>query len=284
MPWSPWITDGYLYDLPADYATVEVDLASGQRTVYGRFDLNPQLSDQWQTIMWYDGTQSLSFTSQMGTVSVLGDGWETNFEVYPAALWDLQEGVDFTIRPDRTYDDPDCYVEYLPGAAISFAGWRVPPMTVHWQSLHDTNIVSGTGRVALVATDGRAEAWPGYGAGQALAQYPLDNATSVNVPVPEALVQDIGPAVTLVIQDSANHTFPPPPPTGNWVWSRQSSITQQAGATWPGAQGFMPPYRYWIPGLLPLRQVQRDDGLARSVVRATGGHSRQSSLRARGFL
>jgi hypothetical protein len=44
-----------------------------------------------------------------------------------------------------------------------------------------------------------------------------------------------------------------------------------------------PRYRLWSSGTPPLRQVQRDDGLGRSVVRARSTHSVQFSLRQRGY-
>jgi len=43
-----------------------------------------------------------------------------------------------------------------------------------------------------------------------------------------------------------------------------------------------PRYRVWLPDS-PLRQVQRDDGLGRSVARGRGGTSVQASLRQRGY-
>lgn len=62
-----------------------------------------------------------------------------------------------------------------------------------------------------------------------------------------------------------------PPPAGSVVIPVLPPVTLIS--TYAGSS-------YWE---YPLRQVQRDDGLGRSVMRARGGTSVQTSIRQRGY-
>jgi len=211
----------------------------------------------------------------------------------PAALGALTLGVDYDVIPGR---DPAvdlyAYVDYDPAT---------PPTVVGWTNTDIHLFVAGwaeaPGGTVSVYFDPTA-AYPdmpygpdphtGYNAympwhrsptGLEIATLAYD-AGANTWPDPTVIPLDI-PAGTTSWTISLRDTLIESPPLGvdgdnprHWAWLR----------TYPYALVDPGRYRYWkIGGAAPLRQVQRDDGLGRSVARARGGTSVQRSLRQRGY-
>ncbi|HEY8881947.1 MAG TPA: hypothetical protein VIM47_00955 [Dermatophilaceae bacterium] len=230
-------------------------------------------------------------------------------DAYPPTLSALTEGVDFTLIPD-TSD----FVEYEPTSStlIGWQDWVVPLRCVE---TFNGMVVPQAAPVRVAYADppitdwafGGIPPWQTYGAGTELATLTtalgapgdyvttgvdwgvVSRDTTANVTIPLS-VMGVAAAVSLFMQ--ATHLGGGAVPgvvdvgggPAGGIWGVESNLDH----TVPMQYAYrMPRFRYWkitpAPSAIPLRQVQRDDGLGRSVVRARGTHSVQKSIRQRGY-
>ena len=285
MTWSPWVTDtrarvnaGTLitfYDLQYGYSShpplihYDAPEAWGNALADHNYSSDVLLPDSifkfvsniWQLNEHAD-IGSSAFLSQTAIQVTAPDGYSTYRDSYPEALWSLTEDVDFSLIPGT-----EDYVEYQDSASV-LAGWDMPSMSVTYDSQN-----------------------PGSLAEFSIHSGPVTQPFPVGTPVHSyssptgysgyeyMVLPDPGPVEQfwITVRDNTRDTIPP--------YGIAIHASGQAYGTWfsvPYIEVILPPYRYWIPDF-PLRQVQRDDGLGRSVMRARSTHSVQKSIRQRGY-
>jgi len=195
------------------------------------------------------------------------------------------DGVDYVIDPDYSFYDADV------DRYVTFSG---PSTFNHWSPL--TASLSGLGespptvRLAVTAV---APTWVTIDGNHATPM-PWASASSTQEFVRDQPVIDVDVSA-MPAQFALEWT--PSEMTEDLLIGLYCDESSGTGGGWtatgyvnPSAISFVlnnPDYTYWKPGVggkvLPLRQVQRDDGLVRSVVRARGTRSVQKSIRQRGY-
>lgn len=237
---------------------------------------------QTQGVAWFD-TDDLDLA-----------GWR---EWFPPELGDLTEGTDYDVRPDRTGSEDDAFIEYEAGVGqiqgwTGFAPGRITSLTASFDGPH------ATAKWRLLSPPPAPPATPGpfdSESAPVLALLPSDgspiaqivNATVTGAPsgVPVELTI-AGPvaefAVLIITDESSDIPFSGGDPgDSSYIhgWTASGFISAA------GAMVRLPRWRYWIPGQLPLRQRQRDDGLAlRGAPSWRRGTSRQATNRWRSYL
>lgn len=209
--------------------------------------------------------------------------WLTDRDWFPILLDSLEEGVDYGIRPNRTEDDDDAYVEYESDTNIFLE--NLPPLL---RSESFTTFGSGGGgswELAIqfnghyLAEHGpigtpRDDAWrlpfgipisTGFASGTESSTPPVNYSSAI-------------PAIDETVTDLTLSAWVPDLGT-----LESLEVRFEHGV--PTVRYQMPRWRYWIPKRLPLRQRQRDDGLAlRGAPSWRDQQSRQASNRWRSYL
>jgi hypothetical protein len=284
MGWSPWITgsrtisdpgtilqfldaqDGYtpdfVYDAPLAWTNALSNHSFTSWPVSGAINFHDEY-----ILQGHAGLSSAAHLDQGAIQVTAPSGYETNRYYFPPALWDLTEGVDFSLIPG-TSD----YVEYQAGGVSVLSGWAMPPILFTFPIVHtvDGDLVPGLAEFFL-QTGSVTQPFP---VDTPFASYePSDSVLSVYPPDPGPVDQ-----FWLTARLTERDSIPPFEYTGG-------ATLGQIYASWsaPDIYIILPPYRYWILGTPPLRQIQRDDGLGRSVMRARSTHSVQKSIRQRGY-
>jgi len=215
---------------------------------------------------------------------------------FPDELDNLTEGVDYTVRPDRTGTESDSYVEYEEGDA-EFVGWQgsiAATLTNFTSSLEPP--LHGTARWRVISPAPPLPALPGPSETVAspapvvyAADAGVDAGAIINGVQGQSLFADFSAALEgvgetfAVLTTTDDHGDPVTSGTGAFY---QKSWQVQGG---PSVRVLvqLPRWRYWIPdaaGILPLRQFPRDDGL-RGTGRALGlRSSRQGSLSQTAYI
>lgn len=221
-------------------------------------------------------------TSIVGMFFAVGDGWKTDRDWFPVELLGLTEGVDYSIRPDRTDMDDDAYVEYESTDDNTVTEEFKP--IVRYESgavgggefgTMDGDGIWSLGYVAnptLPDPDSPAyaytvETWPGLGTVFATDGV-VASGTSYSASFP-----DVAGLETLLVSPKMTGS---PPLFGN---AGVANFTLGA----PSFRYQMPRWRYWIPGILPLRQYPRNDGL-RGGAPSAHPTSRQGTTARRTYL
>lgn len=318
--WSEWVTPETSQFLVRLAQTAKYDSSwdpagnsSSTAGYYTAYDQLGRAECSWQKDQWDHETPRGEIATDFGTLrGVIASpipGWETYQNYSPwFGIGRLVEGVDYFPRPDRAPTDVDAYIEIESGAN-TIAGWQIPNIGIYWQPIYgyynasdfpdwydDQGFPNGSHlQVELVAdlTDapGGTPAMPSLGSGTVIANS-LDAVWGTWGTTMKTLsnVTDPGPASSIALYcfDPNYVTRPMPPPTGSAVDSPYEVQGKAQFLSRPRVNIATPRYRYWIVGVdpvtpIPLRQVQRDDGLGRSVMRARGTHSVQKSIRQRGY-
>lgn len=234
------------------------------------------------------------------------DNWVTKRARLPAAMrglayeWEggyvssgpgLVYGVDYTEKPGYEDDshNVDAYVDYEPGpnAPIKWT-WKTanPPQfcleeagtyfgdDADWQLsliLDDTIYAPAYGSSVTLG------GWPG--AGTVIASGDRFTTTHVDLSAPDDSAVPLS-AMTFMVK--LEMTDPPAYDGRGFIDTAHFRLFV------PRLAYQMPRYRYWIPAdgptAIPMRQKQRNDGLARSTVRARGASSVQGSTRQCGYF
>jgi len=241
-----------------------------------------------------------SFTQTVANISIPTADILDYRDTYPALLGSLVEGVDFSVIPSTTD-----YVEYeaLPTTLIGWQDWIVP---LRYVETFNTDIApqAATSRVAYCdppITDwATIPPWQAYGVGTSLTTLTtavgapgdyvntggvLTRDTTTDVTIPLSVMGNAA-AVSLFMQPThlGGGSVPGVVDVGGGPAGGPWDVTSILDHTAPIRYAFrLPRFRYWKLASPPLRQVQRDDGLGRSVVRARGTHSVQKSIRQRGY-
>lgn len=207
-----------------------------------------------------------------------------NRQMFPAELDDLEYGVDYAPRPDRDETtDPDAYIEYEDGLIL----------------LQPGDVQGWDGEVNLTASASKDGTTPWNSSGRASLRDDL--------PRPAALPPDILSSPTLPGFGNGITVAEVAGPTGSTGFG---AFTMPAGTTdfavviepdftFPHDEGLYdsfisntrtihvrllyPRWRYWKPGILPLRQYPRNDGL-RGGAPSAKPTSRQGSTARRTYL
>lgn len=242
---------------------------------------------------------------------------------FPALLTELEYGVDYGVIPGKNeLTDDDAYVQYedttntligwqpwevrLSVDHTTFAGGIAPPPALPQPAA--AGLALGVGAALPTTAD---DLWRNDYYGSALWEAPVAEVLS-NVGAGEwvePLTLDLAAAVpasqtsfTAMLQPQVLHSdfsgwvLPNEPQDGGGDGDGWASSFRQFFALYHSdpARGLDPPsalyrfqmprWRYWIPGELPLRQRQRDDGLALAPLRQRDRTSRQRSIRQRAYL
>lgn len=238
---------------------------------------------QTQSVAWFD-TDDLELAT-----------WR---EWFPPELGDLTEGVDYEVRPDRTGTEDDAFIEYEDGVG-QVEGWTGFAFgQIQAQSASYDPPRHATAKWRLLSPPPTPPATPGPT--ESVAASPMVLLPSAGAPIGQIINGTVtgfaggvgielainGPlsefAVLLVTDESSDEPFYTGP-SGEGNYSHQWTI----GSLIDGAAAYvrLPRWRYWIPGELPLRQRQRDDGLAlRGAPSWRRGTSRQATNRWRSYL
>lgn len=239
-------------------------------------------------------------------------------DFFPELLSTLTLGVDYDVRPDRTPEDEDAYVEYEPGdnTLVGWQPWHLTFDPTDAEYVHppdDPVPATISYRVAIDPTpywpagpipNDEDVPWAAWGDGDTAATVTFagDNGggtIGVDVATPAdpstlrftLLVQDqlndpgytvalgVNEPVTPDLSEGAQLTF-----FGEMVGATVGDGVVITGPTYAFQ---MPRWRYWIPEEPPLRQRQRNDGRALAGTRRwslAATSSRQASNRWRGYL
>lgn len=285
MPWSEWQPGEVLRISPdrvqllwlPDTTTTTYQTDTGMQVMVG----SHSAPSRWPTDSEV-GTSSRYTEGSSQTQPTLNgynywapDGWDARRDWRPSTLDNLTRGVDYDVIPGKDeYLDDDAFVEFEAGSN-GLDGWDLGTFTVEGHTV--------TQDVTKGVTTATAAAFLGSGSQARDPFLPLSN--------PE-------PGVQWEQWDLDNSTdglqFQPPDPGAVFSWY----FFVDVGATGPpetlGAVNFLlapielrlqqPRWRYWIPGDIPLRQRQRDDGLGMSTARWRRGRSVQASNRWKGYL
>jgi hypothetical protein len=193
---------------------------------------------------------------------------------FPPELDDLVEGVDYTVRPDRTVDDPDAYIEYEPDGVAEFLGWN----GVGYVACNNPLAADGTS-VDLVLNVGFAKPAPGGNTWMTTGTHLTTLSTPGNTQSPTAsLAAPVGlnTSVALAATLAAGGDTYATDPTWDYV---SQFFHPDANVT---ALVRLPRWRYWKPSQPHVRMKQRGDGLGTSVRRMRGGGTTRQAGRLRG--
>lgn len=262
MPWSDWIQSPNVDQFPAarrhldsgtgDSFTTAVDLTSDATDIAGAQAVASPPSQGHQATQYRVRTM-----------------WDEN-RFFPPELGALTLHVDYDIKPGADPSDPYRYVDYDPDDHAEVIGWTIPSPVVYDRmgdfslgaAVWIDNVTDyGTGftdPLVIGATFDTID--PTTPAGTVLAAPPDPGSTlSFTVGIsPTTLLGDEG-AVNVIM-------------TGDFATS-----------DWPLVTVRPQRWRYWIPGILPLRQYPRNDGLKGSAPSARPT-SRQGTTARRTYL
>lgn len=209
----------------------------------------------------------------------LPSSWATARNWFPSGMAGKVLGVDYDIRPDRAPGDPDRFIQYADGdntATSSIAGVLFNARFGSGAPPDGTNILVGVD-VGTNYVPGVVPAWAGIGSivDSAHLYAPwMTGGTDISGTFSGS---DLFPTTaaqtfTVGVEDNAGVL---PEGVGYSFDVNPVAFTNYR----------MPQWRYWKPGQLPLRQRQRDDGLAlRGAPSWRKGTSRQATNRWRSYL
>lgn len=222
-------------------------------------------------------------------------GYQGDRDTFPDALAALTEGIDYSVIPGTTD-----YVEYEsgdPNALLGWVDWNAPVLygepyaadALHQVVPHRFGALLPA--LDLSAYNENTVPWKGfaaYGAGMSLVvdvlgQTPAADDSEGPVTVP---LGALGTTLTWTMLLQPNTLGPLDPLTVEMAMGTSANFSYQmelGPSTRPRMAFRMPRYRYWQPRAAYRRQVQRNDGLGRSVTRARSTSSVQKSNRARGY-
>jgi hypothetical protein len=319
MPWSEWIqSEPQEYDTLATYRaqTGRASLLDGtsasdhysvnhanlsfdpQHIIYGFLASTPTLlvrrnehgaeasgsggvwegaHEDYQVISWYDDS--------------LFDLTEDGLDYNPPELAALTEGVDYTVRPDRTGSEEDAFIEYEEGTP-TLDGWQVG-VNLTLTTVTGTNSPAhGTVHALLLDPPPSVPAVPSpFGSTTSGTPIVLDTGSGTIV---ASIVDGVQGATTGTSLELPPGPFALAAIPGDMT-DPLTVVTNEAGTGYSfyndatrsfGVAGLiaMPRWRYWIPDtLLPLRIRQRGDGLSIETTRLRNRASRQTTNRLRGF-
>lgn len=184
------------------------------------------------------------------------------------------QGVDFDTIPGVDPDDPDQFVQWEDGSVTEAQAW-VGTITGFHGGYTPGSALGIIFDDYLGRNDPTLPAWsqtypdaviPNSTGAQQDFAYDFVKATSGDAEL--AVVLDPGMGEPALTTSS--------PAAGGF--GVQGSFTELA------LRLLMPRWRYWVPGDVPLRQRQRDDGLGLSSARWRRGRSLQASNRWKGYL
>jgi hypothetical protein len=219
---------------------------------------------------------------------IVGDSWKTDRDWFPVTLLGLEEGVDYGLRPGRTEFDDDAYVEYESDGDNTVTEEFKPLLRYTAGSIgggegaaHDGDGLWELGYIAnpplpVQTSDGAefsVESWPGIGTVFASGGVEATN-TSHSAEFPAGFSTASALHVTATMSGT-------PPLVGESASAESAQFTIGS----PSFRYQMPRWRYWIPRDLPLRQKQRNDGLAlRGAPSWRNKQSRQATNAWRSYL
>jgi hypothetical protein len=319
MPWSEWIqSEPQEYDTLATYraqtsSESSLDGASAsdhyainhaglhsnpEHTIYGFLASHPGaevrrsevgleasgsggiwegVHQDHQVIHWYDDS--------------LFDLTEDGLDYNPPELAALTEGVDYTVRPDRTGSEQDAFIEYEAGTP-TLDGWQVGVALTLTTVTGTNSPPHGTAHVLLLDPPPAVPAIPSpFGSTTAGTPIVLDTGSGTVIvsiidgvqgaTVGTSFELPPGPFALAAIPDDMTDPLTVVTNEGGTNYSFYNLATRQFGVAGLIA---MPRWRYWIPDtLLPLRIRQRGDGLSIETTRIRNRASRQTTNRLRGF-
>ena len=203
---------------------------------------------------------------------------------FPDEMNDLEYGVDYGPRPDRNeMEDEDAYIEFEPGFDSTRVGWQGIAQ-IDWAGATPDGPASGELRLESswtppdlpIPMPGDAgELW-WSDAGTFLGGYTGDDASGPGSPIVfgDDLPDDEEFAIVLTTPVFSGGITP----GTSWVRQQRVQTTMQVDALIQ-----YPRFRYWIPGILPLRQYPRNDGLRGGAPNARAT-SRQATTARRTYL
>lgn len=243
------------------------------------------------------------------------DWWVSTIEAYapfgglanlrdwaPDELDALEYGVDYGPRPDRDEsEDLDAFIQYMDGVDSTRTGWEGYGVIEFWASDPPDEPVAGEFRLEMWTPPVLPEEMPGpidslpWSYSDPVTGSPVGgtflggwNGVESDTPDEDPIVfsssipDEEEFAIVLLtapfpLEDGPAGGYPP-----GTVWGRHQAVNSPSVVV--NALIQYPPWRYWIPGRLPLRQRQRDDSLALGSPRQGKKTSRQGSIRQRGYL
>lgn len=325
MPWSEWIqSDPYERGTSAryrmltqtgatDYTGATLDEVVGEAesalystastdttcTVYGQSSgVNPgaSRSENYTSAgtpgLWTGGIVQNQGVAWFDTGDLELATWR---EWFPPEFNDLTEGVDYEVRPDRTGTEDDAFIQYEDGVGqveswFAFASGRISAHSAGYEPKHATakwRLLSPPPTVpAIPPTNGSVSATPLVltpDAGAPITQ--LIDTTLVgfpsSTPVNAYVAGSVSEFAILMVTDESMDV----PFAGEGVENYNHAWSVDGLPAAAAAYVRLPRWRYWKPGQLPLRQRQRDDGLAlRGAPSWRKGTSRQATNRWRSYL
>lgn len=232
--------------------------------------------------------------SQMAATYALSSGWSTERDAFPSPMYDMTEGVDYDIVPGKDpYVDEDAYVQYESADPNVLTGWADWNLTLETAGSNGGMALPGvTGlRVGYSAPITWGLSGPGwFSTYQGLALDYIPGVMGALTTTPYALsLAALGTMESWTIYQQPNWLTDPIPievhvgPQGFADSDSSTSLIHGAMNPRPKFTFRMPRWRYWKPGVPPLRQRARNDGLAVDGQQQRGrGNSLQSSARRGG--
>lgn len=263
MPWSDWVQSPNVTKLPAPRRHLD----------YGDGDSFTTAVDLTLNVTDIAGAQAVLDPPSrgiQGTQYRVPEGWDDPTP-FPPELGGLVYGVDIVNKPGSDFSDPFRLVDYDPDDHAEVLGWTIPSPVVY-DRMSDFNL--------------GADVW-------------IDNATDYAAGITDPL--NIGATFDTIDPTTPAGTVlaapPNPGPTLSFTVgiSPHTPLDNDSAVNiimshpffegWPIVTVRPPRWRYWTPRELPLRQRQRDDGLAlRGAPSWRQGSSRQASNRWRAYL
>lgn len=261
MPWSEWVQSANQIKRPD--IRRHLDYGTGDS-----FSTATDLLNEYSDIVGAQAGTSPAYQGHQATQYHVQSDWD-EVDFLPDEFAFLTYGVDYTIKPGADPSDPFRYVDYDPDDHAEVIGWTIPSPVVY-DRMGDFNLganvwidpvtdygLGTTDPLVIGATFDTID--PTTPAGTVLAAPPdPGNTLAVTVGIsPTTLVGDSG-AVNII-------------------------ATGPAYTGWPTITVRPQRWRYWRPGILPLRQYPRNDGLKGSAPSARPT-SRQGTTARRTYL
>lgn len=262
MPWSDWIQSANVVQPPA----------ARRHVAYFEGDATSVASDRTSGVTDYgNAAAGTSYRMHSGTQYRVRDGWDFN-TFLPDEFADLVLGVDYTIKPGADPTDLYRYVDYDPDDHAEVIGWDIQGPIVYDRDFdfnlgadvwidNSTDYAEGTTDPLAVGTTFDTID-PTTPAGTVLAA-PPDPGSTLSFTV------GISPTVLLAGSSAVNvvMSYPLGDDPNRWP----TVIVRPAR------------WRYWKPGITPLRQYPRNDGL-RGGAPSARPTSRQGTTARRTYL
>lgn len=250
MPWSAW-QDPFQIRSTATALQLNYSAFSAEALV---------ASDDFTSTFTYEAGDFI-FTV-IGYQYKVQSTWET-YRTFPYPMFDLTEGVDYIEVPGS----PGVFYEYESGPNI-FQGWDNPPVVLsgnndpHGGRTFNMMLQPGTAYVAGTIPDYDPDLGVAIGA--------WDDGTPVGTTV---ATPDPDMAMSFSL-------WPSRPPYDFSVDNSYQEYLTRIAAIYLTQ---LPRWRYWAPGILPLRQYPRNDGLKGGAPSARPT-SRQATTARRTYL